>query len=115
MASKGRGGGRGVGGMNNPMLHQLQQLQNQLAKAQEDLGSEMVTATVGGGTVTVVMNGHQELQSIKIAPEVVDPNDVEMLQDLIMAAVKEAADKSKAMAEAKMGGLTGGLSIPGLM
>lgn len=99
----------------NPMMKQLQQLQSQLEQAQEDLGSELVTASVGGGTVTVVMNGHQEIQSVKIAPEVVDPEDVEMLEDLIVAAVKEASAKAKAITEAKMGGLTSGLGIPGLM
>ena len=99
----------------NPMLKQLQQLQNQLEQAQEDLGSELVTASVGGGTVTVVMNGHQEIQSVKIAPEVVDPEDVEMLEDLIVAAVKEASAKVKAITESKMGGMTSGLGIPGLM
>ena len=110
MARKGKGSMR----MANPMMKQIQELQDQLMQAQEDLGGESVTASVGGGTVTVVMNGHQEIQSIKIAPEVVDPDDVEMLEDLILAAINEAATKAKAMAEAKMGGLTGGLGIPGL-
>lgn len=99
----------------NPMMKQLQQLQSQLEQAQEDLGSELVTASVGGGTVTVVMNGHQDIQSVKIAPEVVDPEDVEMLEDLIVAAVKEASAKVKAITESKMGGMTSGLGIPGLM
>lgn len=114
MAGKGRGG-RGRGRMVNPMMKQLQQLQDDLAKAQEDLGSELVTTTAGGGMITVVMNGHQELQSIKLAPEVVDPDDIEMLQDLIVAAIREATEKTKALAESKMGGLGAGLDIPGLM
>jgi len=110
MARKGRGRFQV-----NPMMKQLEKLQDQLAKTQEELGSEMVTASVGGGMVTVVMNGHQEIQSVKISPEVVDPDDVEMLEDLIMAAISEATTKAKALAESKMGGLTGGLNIPGLM
>ena len=101
--------------MNNPMMQQIQKLQQDLMKAQEALGDEQVTATAGGGAVTVVMNGHQEIQSIKIAPEVVDPEDIEMLQDLIVAAVREATEQAKALAEEKMGGLGGGLDIPGLM
>lgn len=112
MARKGRGGGRF---QVNPMARQLEQLQSQLMKAQEDLGAELVTATAGGGAVVVVMNGHQEVQAIKIAPEVVDPEDVEMLQDLIVAAFKEAASKARALAESKMGGLAGEFGIPGLM
>jgi nucleoid-associated protein EbfC len=112
MASKGRGRGRMP---KNPMMKQLQQLQEQLEQAQDSLGDEIVTASVGGGMVTVVMNGHQEVKSVKIDPDVVDPEDVEMLEDLIMAAISEASSKAKAMADSKMGGLTSGLGIPGLM
>jgi hypothetical protein len=101
--------------MNNPMMQQIQKLQQDLVKAQEALGDERVTATAGGGAVTVVMDGHQEIQSIEIAPEVVDPDDIEMLQDLIVAAVREATEQAKALAEEKMGDLGGGLNIPGLM
>ena len=97
------------------MLQQLQKLQEEMLKTQESLGEETVTVTAGGGAITVVISGHQEIQSITIDPEVVDPDDVEMLQDLVMAAVNEAIDKSQKLAADRMGALTGGLSIPGLM
>lgn len=112
MASKGKGRMRMP---KNPMMKQLQQLQEQLEQAQDSLADELVTASVGGGMVTVTMNGHQEVKSIKISPDVVDPDDVEMLEDLILAAISEAATKAKALADSKMGGLTSGLGIPGLM
>lgn len=115
MARKGKGGRFFVPQTASPMVKQLEQLQAQLAKAEEDLGNETVTGTAGGGTVTVVMNGHREILGLKISPEVVDPQDVEMLQDLILAAINDATRQAKELAEAKMGGLTGGLSIPGLM
>ncbi len=97
------------------MLQQLQKLQEEMVKTQEALGDETVTVTAGGGAITVVISGHQKIQSITIEPEVVDPNDVEMLQDLVMAAVNEAIDKSQQLAADRLGALTGGLSIPGLM
>jgi DNA-binding YbaB/EbfC family protein len=97
------------------MLQQLQKLQEEMVKTQEALGDETVTVTAGGGAITVVISGHQEIQSITIEPEVVDPDDVEMLQDLVMAAVNEAIDKSQQLATDRLGALTGGLSIPGLM
>ena len=86
-----------------------------MVKTQEALGDETVTVTAGGGAITVVISGHQKIQSITIEPEVVDPHDVEMLQDLVMAAVNEAIDKSQQLATDQLGALTGGLSIPGLM
>jgi DNA-binding YbaB/EbfC family protein len=97
------------------MLQQLQKLQEEMVKTQEALGDETVTVTAGGGAITVVISGHQRIQSITIEPEVVDPDDVEMLQDLVMAAVNEAIDKSQQLATDRLGALTGGLSIPGLM
>ena len=97
------------------MLQQLQKLQEEMLKTQESLGEETVTVTAGGGAITVVISGHQKIQSITIDPEVVDPDDVEMLQDLVMAAVNEAIDESQKLAADRMGALTGGLSIPGLM
>jgi DNA-binding YbaB/EbfC family protein len=97
------------------MLQQLQKLQEDIAKTQEALGDETVTVTAGGGAITVVISGHQKIQSITIEPEVVDPDDVEMLQDLVMAAINEAIDKSQQLATDQLGALTGGLSIPGLM
>lgn len=101
----------GMGGM----AQQLQKLQEEMMKAQEALGGETVEVSVGGGAVTVVMTGHQKLQSITIAPEVVDPDDVEMLQDLILAAVNEAVERSQGLAADRLSALTGGLGIPGLM
>ena len=97
------------------MLQQLQKVQEEMVKTQEALGEETVTVTAGGGAITVVISGHQKIQSITIEPEVVDPDDVEMLQDLVMAAVNEAIDKSQKLASDRLGALTGGLSIPGLM
>ena len=86
-----------------------------MLEAQEALGEQTVTVSVGGGAVTVVMTGHQKLQSIKIAPEAVDPEDVEMLEDLIIAAVNEASEKASELATQSLASLTGGLGIPGLM
>ena len=93
---------------------QVLQLQEQMVQAQEALKDEEVTASVGGGVVTVVANGHQEILSVTIDPEVVDPEDVEMLQDLILAAINEALESSRNLASERMGALTGGLDIPGL-
>ncbi len=97
------------------MLQQLQKLQEEMVKTQEALSDETVTVTAGGGAITVVISGHQKIQSITIEPEVVDPDDVEMLQDLVMAAVNEAIDKSQQLAADRLGALTGGLNIPGLI
>ena len=97
------------------VMQQVQKLQEEMLEAQEALGEETITATAGGGAVTVVMTGQQRVQSISIAPEVVDPDDVEMLEDLITAAVNEALQKSQKLATEKLSALTGGLRIPGLM
>lgn len=102
-------------GRQRDMMRQVQKLQEEMLKTQEALGEEKITVTVGGGAVTVVMTGEQELQSISIAPEVVDPDDVEMLEDLVTAAVNEALQRSQDLAAERLGALTGGLSIPGLM
>lgn len=99
--------------MPNPKM--IQQLQARLAKMQEDLGSETIEASVGGGAVTIVMTGHQKVQSVKLSPEVVDPEDVAMLEDLLVAAVNEAVDKSKELVNKRLGSITGGMKIPGLM
>lgn len=101
--------------MNKRMIQQAQQLQAQLMKAQEELGQMTVEASSGGGAVTVVMNGQQQIQTVKIAPEVVNPEDVEMLEDMVLSAVREAQVKSQELASKQMGALTGGLNIPGLM
>lgn len=100
--------------MNKNLLQQAQQLQVKMAKIQEELASETVEATAGGGAVSVVATGKQHIQSITVTPEVVDPDDIEMLQDLVTAAVNEALEKSQRLATQKMGALTGGLNIPGL-
>jgi DNA-binding YbaB/EbfC family protein len=100
--------------MNRRMIQQAQQLQAQLLKAQEELASLTVEASSGGGAVTVTMNGQQQILSVKIAREVVNPEDVEMLEDMVLSAVKEAQAKAQEAAAKKMGGLTGGLKIPGL-
>ena len=107
-----RGGGGGGGG---GMMGQIQKLQEEMVKAQEALGDEVVEVSVGGGAVTVSMTGHQVMRSVTIDPEVVDPDDVEMLQDLVLAAVNEAIEKSQGLAADRLGSLTGGLNIPGLM
>ncbi len=106
---------RAGGGSGGNMMAQIQKLQEDMAKTQEKLGDETIEVTVGGGMVKAVMNGHQKLVSIAIAPEVVDPNDVEMLQDMVLAAVNEAIERSQGLAADRMGALTGGLKIPGLM
>lgn len=100
--------------LNKNLLQQAQQLQVKMAKIQEELASETVEATAGGGAVSVVATGKQHIQSITVTPEVVDPDDIEMLQDLVTAAVNEALEKSQRLATQKMGSLTGGLNIPGL-
>jgi nucleoid-associated protein EbfC len=98
------------------MLKQLQQMQAKMAKIQEDLGSKTVTGTAGGGMVEVVANGHQNVLSVTLKPEVVDPADVEMLQDLVLAAVNDAMDKARELASKEMGAVTAGIGLPpGLM
>ncbi len=92
----------------------IKQMQQRLMKIQEQLASETIEVSVGGGAVTVVMTGQQKLQSIKISPEVVDPEDVEMLQDLVTSAFTEALEKSQELAAKRMSALTGGIKIPGL-
>jgi nucleoid-associated protein EbfC len=98
----------------NAMLGQLQQVQQQMAAAQEALGLETVEGSAGGGAVNVVMTGHQIVQSIKLNPEIVSADDVELLQDLVVAAVNDAVAKSRKLAEERLGPLTGGLEAMGL-
>lgn len=100
-------------GMGN-MMKQAQKLQEKMLKLQEELGEKTVEASSGGGMVRVVANGKQQVASISIEKEVVDPDDIEMLQDLVIAAVNDALAKSQEMVSGEMGKLTGGLSIPGL-
>ncbi len=96
------------------LLKQAQQFQTKMAKLQEELGNETVEASAGGGMVTVVANGNQEVISIHIEPEVIDPDDGEMLQDLITAAVNDALSRAKTMMNEEMGKLTQGMNIPGM-
>ena len=104
----------GGGGMGGGMLGQIQKLQQEMVKAQEALADETLEVTAGGGAITIVVTGQQRIKSIKLQPEVVDPNDLEMLQDLLVAAVNEAIERSQTYAAQKLQGLTGGLGIPGL-
>jgi DNA-binding YbaB/EbfC family protein len=96
------------------MLKQVQKMQAQMTLAQEELANEIVEASSGGGMVTVKANGHGDVVAVSISRDVVDPEDVEMLEDLVLSAVKESIRMSHELAEKRMGGLTGGLSIPGL-
>ena len=95
-------------------LRQIQELQAKLVKAQEDLGNMNVEVAAGGGAIKIVINGHQQFQSIAISPEVVNPDDVDFLQDIVLAACNEAVQKSQEMAAQNMSKLTGGMKIPGL-
>ena len=97
------------------MMKQAQQLQSKMFKLQEELAEKTVETSSGGGMVKVVANGKQQLVSIQIEQEVVDPEDVEMLQDLILAAVNDALNKAQEMVSEEMSKLTGGMNIPGLM
>lgn len=96
------------------IMKQAQLMQQKMARLQQELESREVEATAGGGMVTAVVSGKQKLLSLKIEKDVVDPGDVEMLEDLVVAAVNEALSKSQEMAQEEMGKLTGGLNVPGL-
>lgn len=100
--------------MNN-LMKQAQQMQKRMLDIQEELATRTVEATVGGGMVTAVVNGQQELMVLTISPEVVDPDDIEMLEDLIIAAVNEARHQAQELMTQEMSKLTGGVKIPGLM
>ncbi|MBF7084173.1 YbaB/EbfC family nucleoid-associated protein [Desulfallas sp. Bu1-1] len=103
-----------MGGNMAKMMKQVQKMQAEMAKMQEELGNRTVESTAGGGVVKVVANGRLEIVSVEIKPEAVDPEDVEMLQDLVLTAVNEALKKAQEMMTAEMGKITGGLGIPGL-
>ena len=98
----------------NKFMRQAQELQARLAKAQQELSNITLEASSGGGAVKVVIDGQQHIQSVKISPEVINPDDVELLEDLVLTAVREAIAKSQEAATQSLGGLTGGLKIPGL-
>jgi DNA-binding YbaB/EbfC family protein len=97
------------------MMKEAQKLQARMLKMQEELAEKTVESAVGGGMIKVVANGRNQVVSIRIEKEVVNPEDVEMLQDLILAAVNDALTKSQEMVATQMGKLTGGLNIPGLI
>ena len=100
--------------MNLSMLNQARELKAKLEKAQQELNSTIVEAESGKGAVKVTINGQQKIQSIKISPKVIDPDKAEHLEELVLKAVSEAINKSQKLAAKRLGGLTGGLKIPGL-
>ena len=103
----------GMGNMNK-LMKQVQKMQKDMVKLQEELKEKTVEATAGGGVVKAVASGKKQLVSVEIKPEVVDPDDIEMLQDLILAAVNEALQKAEDMVAEEMGKLTGGMNLPGM-
>jgi len=103
-----------VKGNYSTMLKQIQKMREEIAKIQEELAKERLEVSAGGGMVTAVVNGQQEILGIRINPAAVDPNDVEILEEMILAAVNQALRQSRDLATEKMSRLTGGLSIPGL-
>ena len=100
--------------MNLSMLNQARELKAKLEKAQQELNSTILEAESGKGAVKVTINGQQKIQSIKISPKVIDPDKAEHLEELVLKAVSEAINKSQKLAAKRLGGLTGGLKIPGL-
>ena len=106
-------GGR-QGGNPNDLMRQVQKMQEEMARIQGETEQEVVTVSAGGGMVELSITGGLEVQSIKIAPEVIDPDDVDMLQDLILVAINEGIQKAQALMSDRMSALTGGLDIPGL-
>ena len=98
----------------NKMMKQVQEMQAKMAQAQEELAVETVEASAGGGMITVVASGALEIKEVRIKPEAVDPDDVEMLQDLVVAAVNEALRAAQDLASTKLGGATGGLDLPNI-
>lgn len=107
---------RNMGGMGNmnSMIKQAQKMQEEMLKAQESLGEQVIETSVGGGAVSVKVNGKKEVMEIKLSPEAVDPDDVEMLEDMIVSAVNEALRKADEAAAGSLSKITGGMNIPGL-
>lgn len=105
----------GGGALQRRLMRQMEEFQQGLKEAQDELGKLRLEATAGGGAVTAVANGSGELVELRIAPEAVDPSDVEMLQDLVLAAVREALEKARRAQEEKLGDLSSGLGLPGLL
>jgi DNA-binding YbaB/EbfC family protein len=98
-----------------PNMKMLQQMQNRIQKMQQELEETMVEGTAGGGAVRVTVNGLRTVQSVKIDPDAVDPSDIEMLEDMVLAAIQEAMKSAEDLAANKMAAITGGINIPGLM
>ena len=98
----------------NKLMQQAQQMQQEMAKAQEQLASETVEASAGGGLVMVRATGNGEIVAIKIDPKAIDPDDAELLEDLVLAAVNEALRSAQSLAQSKLGAMTGGLGLPGM-
>jgi DNA-binding YbaB/EbfC family protein len=98
-----------------PNMKMLQQMQNRIQKMQQELEETDVEGTAGGGAVRVTVNGLRTVKSVKIDPDAVDPNDIEMLEDMVLAAIQEAMKSAEDLASQKMGAITGGINIPGLM
>ena len=113
--SAGGAGGAGGAGNMQKQMQQMQQMQRKMEEMQAELETKEMEATAGGGAVSITVNGKKQIVKVLIKPEVVDPNDVEMLQDLIMVAANEALRQIEEMSENEMGKLTGGLSMPGIM
>jgi DNA-binding YbaB/EbfC family protein len=101
-------------GAPNPkdLMRQVQDMQAKMLAEQESLSAETVEVSVGGGAVTVVMNGHQKLVSVRVLPDLLDPGEADMLADLLVAAVNEAVDRTQALAQERMGAITRGLNLP---
>lgn len=100
--------------MNKQLLRQAQELQARLARAQEELANLTTEGSAGGGAVTVVMDGQQKLRSVKISPEAVNPQEVELLEDLVLTAINQAVEKSQQLMQSHLGKLTSGFKLPGL-
>ena len=102
------------GGMNmNNLMKQAQKMQKQMETMQDEMKNKTLEVTAGGGAIKIVINGKNELQEIKIAPSVVDPEDVEMLEDLVLASVNEAIRQAEELMQTEMGKITGGMGLPG--
>ncbi|MDP2718417.1 MAG: YbaB/EbfC family nucleoid-associated protein [Dehalococcoidia bacterium] len=101
--------------MNKNFIRQAQELQARMARVQQELEEATVEGTAGGGVIKITMTGHQKVLQVTISPEALEGGDVEMLQDLVLAAINDASEKAQQMASSRMGAITGGMKIPGLM
>jgi DNA-binding YbaB/EbfC family protein len=102
------------GGNMQNMMKQMQKMQKKMAEAQEELGEKRIEGTAGGGMVTVIVTGHKEIVDVVIKPEVVDPDDIDMLQDLVLAATNDALKKAEELTNQTMGQFTKGMNLPGM-